>query len=153
LGVRYRVPGFRIQSLFGIIIQNAMPHDKLGVVTSSNQFFRQIGSTMGVAIFGTVLTANLHAGLGKVMPGVDLNQLRALGGAARAGAAPAPPMFVRAIIADAITSVFMLGLYLVVAAVPLTLLTPSVAMRDRSIMGAQASEDSDETVISAEAHL
>jgi EmrB/QacA subfamily drug resistance transporter len=141
------------QSLFGIIIQNAMPDDRLGVVTSSNQFFRQIGSTMGVAIFGTFLTANLHAGLGKIMPGVDLGKLRALSGATHVGAAPALPMFVRTIITGAITNVFVLGLYVVAAALLLTLLIPGVTMRDRTMMGAQASEKDDETVIPAEAHL
>ena len=141
------------QSLFGLAIQNAMPLDKLGVVTSSSQFFRQIGSTMGVAIFGTFLTARLNRGLGKIMPGVDVGKLRAMGGAAHAGAAPVLPQFVKVIISDAITGVFALGLYVVVAALLVTLLIPHVPMRDRSSMGAQASEKDDETVIPAEAHL
>jgi hypothetical protein len=141
------------QSLFGLAIQNAMPLDKLGVVTSSSQFFRQIGSTMGVAIFGTFLTANLNAGLGKIMPGVDVGKLRAMGVGAHAGAAPALPSFIKVIISDAITNVFALGLYVVAVAFLVTLLIPNVPMRDRSPMGAQASRKDDETVIPAEAHL
>jgi hypothetical protein len=141
------------QSLFSIAIQNAMPITQLGVVTSSSQFFRQIGSTMGVAIFGTFLTANLNSGLGKIMPGVDIGKLRAMGGASHAGAAPVLPMFIKVIISDAITSVFFLGLYVVAVAFLVTLLIPNVPMRDRSLMGAQASKKDDETVIPAEAHL
>jgi EmrB/QacA subfamily drug resistance transporter len=145
------------QSMFGLVIQNAMPPDKLGVVTSSSQFFRQIGSTMGVAIFGTFLTANLNAGLGKIMPGVDVGKLRAMGGAAHAGAAPVLPPFIKVIISDAITGVFALGLYVVAVALLVTLFIPNLPMRDRSMMGAQASEkenpDADDTVIPAEAHL
>jgi hypothetical protein len=142
------------QSLFSLAIQNAMPIERLGVVTSSSQFFRQIGSTMGVAIFGTFLTAHLNAGLGKIMPGVDVGKLRAMGGTAGAGAAPVLPQFVKDIIADAITSVFALGLYVVAAALLVTLLIPRVPLRDRSPMGAQASKEEDgETVIPAEAHL
>jgi EmrB/QacA subfamily drug resistance transporter len=141
------------QSLFSLAIQNAMPISQLGVVTSSSQFFRQIGSTMGVAIFGTFLTANLNSGLGKIMPGVDVGKLRAMGGAAHAGAAPVLPMFIKVIISDAITSVFFLGLYVVAVAFLVTLLVPEVPMRDRSLMGAQASKKDDETVIPAEAHL
>jgi len=141
------------QSLFGLAIQNAMPLDKLGVVTSSSQFFRQIGSTMGVAIFGTFLTARLNAGLGRIMPGVDVGKLRAMGGAAHAGAAPVLPPFVKVIISDAITGVFALGLYVVAAALLVTFLIPNLPMRDRSPMGAQASKKDGETVIPAEAHL
>jgi EmrB/QacA subfamily drug resistance transporter len=141
------------QSLFGLVIQNAMPPEKLGVVTSSSQFFRQIGSTMGVAIFGTFLTAHLNSGLGKIMPGVDVGKLRAMGATAHAGAAPVLPTFVKVIISNAITSVFALGLYVVAAAVLVTLLIPNLPMRDRSMMGAQASDKDDETVIPAEAHL
>lgn len=39
-----------------LIIQNAVPFQFMGVATSSSQFFRQIGSVMGIAIFGVVFT-------------------------------------------------------------------------------------------------
>jgi MFS family permease len=66
------------QSLFGLVIQNATPAAQRGVVTSAHQFFRQIGSTIGVALFGTALTGYLSLNLAKVMPGADLNRLRGL---------------------------------------------------------------------------
>ena len=47
------------QSLVNIIVQNAFPPSKIGVATSSTQFFRQIGNTVGIAVFGTLLTLNL----------------------------------------------------------------------------------------------
>jgi hypothetical protein len=37
----------------------------LGVVSSSAQFFRQIGGTLGVAVFGTIVTNQLQASLDK----------------------------------------------------------------------------------------
>lgn len=144
------------QSLFSLAVQNALPIERLGVVTSSSQFFRQIGSTMGVAIFGTFLTANLNSGLGKIMPGIDVGKLQGMGAAARAqGHAPQLPDFVKAIVSDAITSVFALGIYVVAAALLVVLLIPNVPLRDRSAFGAQASpkEDDPDTVIPAEAHL
>ena len=143
------------QSLFSIAVQNAMPIQQLGVVTSSSQFFRQIGSTMGVAIFGTVLTAHLNTGLGKIMPGVDVGKLRAMGGMTHEGAAPMLPPVIRDIISDAITNVFALGLWVVAAALLVTLLVPVLPMRDMGLMGAQASpkEKDPDTVIPAEAHL
>ena len=42
-------------STFNIAVQNAVPQNQLGVATSSSQFFRQIGGTVGVALFGAVL--------------------------------------------------------------------------------------------------
>jgi EmrB/QacA subfamily drug resistance transporter len=144
------------QSLFALAVQNALPVSRLGVVTSSSQFFRQIGSTMGVAIFGTFLTANLNSGLGKIMPGIDVGKLQGMGAARAAGhAAPQLPPFIKEIIANAITSVFALGIYVVAAALLVVLLIPHVALRDRNAFGAQASPEKDdpETVIPAEAHL
>src|SRR6267143_634718 len=42
--------------VFTLAAQNAVGMNQLGVVTSLTQFARSIGSTLGVAIFGTVLT-------------------------------------------------------------------------------------------------
>lgn len=44
-----------------VVIQNAVPHQFLGVATSSRQFFMQIGGVLGAAIFGVVLTATFQA--------------------------------------------------------------------------------------------
>jgi EmrB/QacA subfamily drug resistance transporter len=142
------------QSLFSLAVQNAMPIERLGVVTSSSQFFRQIGSTIGVAVFGTFLTSRLNGGLGKIMPGVDVGKLQGMSAAAHGGPAPVLPVFIKVIISDAITGVFALGLYVLAVAFFVVLLIPRVPMRDRSMMGAQASPKEDgETVIPAEAHL
>ena len=54
-------------SLFTIVVQNAFPVERLGVVTSSLYFFRSIGGTVGVALTGSILntrfTDQFHAGL------------------------------------------------------------------------------------------
>ncbi|MCC7365478.1 MAG: MFS transporter [Dehalococcoidia bacterium] len=39
-----------------LIVQNAVPFKYMGVATSSSQFFRQMGSVIGIAIFGSILT-------------------------------------------------------------------------------------------------
>ncbi|MCY1704119.1 MDR family MFS transporter [Deinococcus sp. SL84] len=77
------------QSLFTLAIQNAVSVRELGVATSSSQFFRQIGSTIGAALFGTLLMNNLHTEMPKHMPQIpgaqmnaanmDLGALRAAG--------------------------------------------------------------------------
>jgi EmrB/QacA subfamily drug resistance transporter len=56
------------QSLFGLATQNAAPLHQIGVATSSSQFVRQIGSTMGVALFGAMLTATLSSELERREP-------------------------------------------------------------------------------------
>ncbi len=54
--------------LFLIAVQNAFPHQVLGVVTSSVQFFRSIGGTLGVAILGSILNTRLSDALDKNLP-------------------------------------------------------------------------------------
>ena len=56
------------QSLVNLVVQAAFPMSQIGVATSSTQFFRQIGNTIGVAIFGTLLTLNLSAELPAQLP-------------------------------------------------------------------------------------
>src|SRR5262249_18831048 len=140
--------------LFGLAIQNAMPPQQLGVVTSANQFFRQIGSTMGVALFGTLLTNNLNAGLGRVMPGIDVSKLQAMGAAA--GGSVTLPEPIKVIVSAAITDVFAAGLFVVAASGLVALFIPQLPMQDRSqMMAAMAKkgEDEEEPVIPADAHL
>jgi len=43
--------------VFTIAVQNAVPYRLMGVATSSTQFFRSIGGTLGMAIFGSVMTS------------------------------------------------------------------------------------------------
>jgi EmrB/QacA subfamily drug resistance transporter len=56
------------QSLFNLVIQNAVPVEDLGTATSMSQFSRQLGATVGVAIFGTFLTHSLTDELPKHTP-------------------------------------------------------------------------------------
>jgi len=54
--------------VFTIAVQNAVPHRVLGVATSSVQFFRSIGGTMGLAILGSVMTNRFASGLIGTLP-------------------------------------------------------------------------------------
>jgi MFS family permease len=47
-------------SVFTIVVQNAVPFDKLGVATSNLTFFRQIGGSVGLAIVGTIFGTSLQ---------------------------------------------------------------------------------------------
>jgi MFS family permease len=56
------------QSLINLIVQSAFPIARVGVATSSTQFFRQVGNTIGVAIFGAVMVSSLAIELPKQLP-------------------------------------------------------------------------------------
>jgi EmrB/QacA subfamily drug resistance transporter len=46
--------------VYTVAVQNALPYNRLGVVTSSVQFSRSIGSTVGISVMGTIV-ANVYA--------------------------------------------------------------------------------------------
>ncbi|WP_420596689.1 MDR family MFS transporter [Deinococcus sp.] len=49
--------------LYNLAIQSAVQRWEIGVATASGQFFQQMGSTIGTAVFGAVLTSTLAAQL------------------------------------------------------------------------------------------
>jgi MFS family permease len=123
-----------LQSLFGVAVQNAVSRDKIGVSTSANLFFRQIGSTVGVALFGAVLTTGMNEKLSawaalNGRPGLNLSQLRILSGNAQtqSGAMDLPEP-VRTIIADSVTHVILLSAIVVVIALCATFRIPELPM-------------------------
>jgi EmrB/QacA subfamily drug resistance transporter len=57
--------------LLGLAVQNALSERLLGVASSSSQFFREIGGTLGIALSGTLVTAQLRNDLlGRLPPEV-----------------------------------------------------------------------------------
>ena len=49
--------------------QNAVPADQIGTATSTNNYFREVGATLGVAVFGTLFTSRLAENLGSALAG------------------------------------------------------------------------------------
>ena len=49
--------------LYTIAVQNAVPYRLMGVATSSTQFFRAIGGTLGMAVLGSVMTNRFASAL------------------------------------------------------------------------------------------
>jgi len=123
------------QSLFNLAVQNAVPREVLGVATSSSQFFRQIGSTIGVALFGTALTNRLSSGLAQVMPGASLDQLQGMAAESGDGGGLMLPAPVRDIVATAVTHGFTLALLVVGMGFVIALMMPRVRLRDHPPQG------------------
>ncbi|HZC79871.1 MAG TPA: MDR family MFS transporter, partial [Ktedonobacterales bacterium] len=54
--------------VYTIAVQNALPYSRLGVVTSSVQFTRSIGSTIGVSVLGTIVADVYATGFAQAEP-------------------------------------------------------------------------------------
>lgn len=138
------------QSLFSLAVQNATPFHQIGVATSSSQFVRQIGSTMGVALFGALLTAGLASELDRharenptaQVQRLDLGDLQKMAldrtlhpelAAARAAdpVASAAERTVRVSFSVAIVHGLIFSLVVLAAGFILMLMVPGVPLRER----------------------
>ncbi|KKD02857.1 DSBA oxidoreductase [Streptomyces sp. WM6386] len=61
-----------VMQVLVLIVQNAVSYEDLGVATSGATFFRSIGASFGVAIFGTVFANRLGDKLTAAFHGADL---------------------------------------------------------------------------------
>ncbi|MFD4140346.1 DHA2 family efflux MFS transporter permease subunit [Streptomyces sp. NPDC058572] len=72
-----------VMQVLVLVVQNAVSYEDLGVATSGATFFRSIGASFGVAVFGTVFTSSLENRLTdalagqRVPPGADAAELAA----------------------------------------------------------------------------
>jgi len=72
LGVWMAVLGLGVGQIMPVLtlaVQNAVDRRDLGTATSSVVFFRTIGSSLGAAIFGAILTNRLVAHITQALPG------------------------------------------------------------------------------------
>ncbi|CCK30401.1 drug transporter [Streptomyces davaonensis JCM 4913] len=61
-----------VMQVLVLIVQNAVAYEDLGVATSGATFFRSIGASFGVAIFGTVFASRLGDKLADAFRGTEL---------------------------------------------------------------------------------
>jgi hypothetical protein len=62
LGMGFWMPTFQLA------VTNSLPHSQIGVGTASINFFRQIGGTFSVAVFGSYLATNFATKLANAVP-------------------------------------------------------------------------------------
>ena len=137
-----------VMQVLVLVVQNAVSYADLGVATSGATFFRSIGASFGVAIFGTVFTNRLDDKLKAALagiplpPGADAARLEA---DPRVAAALPPALRPRVLDAysAAITDVFLY-------AVPLVLLAFVVAwfLKEDKLRGSVTAPDVTETLAS-----
>jgi EmrB/QacA subfamily drug resistance transporter len=103
-----------------VSVQNAVPWNRRGVVTSSNQFFRTIGGAIMVAILGAVLNARLRSQLGS-----DANAALALQPGAHESVDPATLTQIREALQAGLHSIFLICLALGVISLAVALVFPA----------------------------
>lgn len=65
-----------VMPVMNLAVQNEFEQHDLGVATSSSQLFRSLGSTVGIAVFGAMLTAGLTHNLTNIQDDAYLGTLR-----------------------------------------------------------------------------
>jgi len=132
---------------FSVAVQNVFPRQYFGLVTSTVQFFRNMGATIGAAIFGSIMVRSMNHGfagvdLSNVSPHVAdlLRNPRVLVDpeALRHIKTRIPPeglsLFAqlldkaRAILADSLTNVFLVGIVMAGMALLITLFLKEVPL-------------------------
>ncbi|MFF3915680.1 DHA2 family efflux MFS transporter permease subunit [Streptomyces sp. NPDC001852] len=135
-----------VMQVLVLIVQNAVSYEDLGVATSGATFFRSIGASFGVAIFGTVFASRLGDKLAAALRGVSLPpgmSANALKSDPR-GIAGLPPALRPAALhayASAITDVFLY-------AAPVALLGFLLAwfLKEDPLRGSVTAPDASETI-------
>ncbi len=121
-----------VMQVLVIIVQNAVPHNELGVATSGATFFRSIGGSFGTAIFGAIFSNVLVGNLAKHLHGVTLPA-----GFSSANATPALLSHLPAAVhsgfvsgyAESIQTVFIVAVPIAALAFLFTWLIPQVELR------------------------
>ncbi|HET9630799.1 MAG TPA: MDR family MFS transporter, partial [Terrabacter sp.] len=126
--------------VFTLIIQNSAQRKDLGVATASTQFFRNVGSTVGTAVFGTIMTSGLAGNIASHLPVSVVKQMQSSGQEISAGSvldpaalAKLPPQIASGVqqgLADSLHTVFVWGLVPFVLALVVTLFIKEVPLRD-----------------------
>ncbi len=127
-----------VMQVLVLAVQNAVRHRDLGAATSAVNFFRSIGGTLGVALYGAVFTARFRGALASILPGEW--GARPPGGLADSPAAIlALPAGIREAVvralADSVHTVFLSAIPLVVVGLLLVLLLPEVPLRETAHVG------------------
>lgn len=124
--------------VYVLVVQNSVQRRDLGVATAATQFFRNVGSTVGIAVFGTILSTQMPKKIVAYLPPQAASQM----GTAQVDAgsvldpaalAKLPPVIADAIrhgLADSLHDVFLAALPLAGVALVATLLIRAIPLRD-----------------------
>lgn len=147
LGMGFWMPTFQLA------VQNALPHQQLGVGTASVNFFRQIGGTFSVAVLGSLLASTFKTNLSNAVPEQfsellsdpqrllspeSVERLTAAIEGQSPGTSESVLTAARVALADSVTGIFLVGVGIVAVGIAIGLLMPRIKMRGREELMAEA---------------
>jgi EmrB/QacA subfamily drug resistance transporter len=126
-----------VMQVLVLAIQNAVPYADLGVATSSNAFFRSMGSSLGVAVFGAIATNGLTAYVrSHATPDIRAGLLTALNKGQQTASQAAVPPEIKTLFANAwvhaIHLTFLWAVPIAVVGVVFAVLLPEKRLSRRS---------------------
>src|SRR6266849_3943721 len=131
---------------YTLVVQNSVSRADLAVATSATQLSRSMGSALGLAIMGTILTQGLASGMAKYLPAGVLQKFQASGSGASTGSVFDPTQLahlpaaiaagIRHGLSDALHPVFVAGLAMIVLAFIATLFIREVPLRQTAHVAA-----------------
>jgi EmrB/QacA subfamily drug resistance transporter len=127
-----------VMQVLVLAVQNSVDHRLMGVATSGAMLFRQIGGSIGVALFGAIFANRLGVNLAERLPGVQLPRT-----ANPQAVAQLPPGIHDAYVsafAASLEPVFVVGAVVGVAAFLLTWLLREMPLRHSTGAGETAGE-------------
>lgn len=124
------------QSLFNMVSQSAAPITQIGVATSTSMFLRQCGGMIGVSIFGALLLGHMTSALAPLAErlghSLDIGDMQRMAIMAQEGGAmPMANEFVKPIISEAMSYIFMASMLIVALAIVVILFVPQITLRGR----------------------
>ncbi|MGH2551394.1 MAG: MDR family MFS transporter, partial [Thermomicrobiales bacterium] len=167
IGIGFTMPTFTLA------VQNAFPQRQIGVVTSSVQFFRSIGATVGIAVMGSMLTSDLKSSVRHDVPPEVLNALPASAlSSVNAEALSSPEaqqhlkdafgdnpdadkLFnlllssLRSALEGAIHNIFVIGLCIAIVALAIVFFLPEQKLRKRGEASSPSATQSDQVMSGA----
>ncbi len=125
---------------YTLVVQNAVAKRDLGIATASTQFFRNVGATVGIAVFGSLMTGGLSKAIMNRLPpdvaekmGDQVSNVGVgdvLDPSSTAGLPPAVTAAIREGLADRLHIVFLAILPVLVVAFFATLAIKAMPLRD-----------------------
>ncbi len=125
---------------YTLVVQNAVARRDLGIATASTQFFRNVGATVGIAVFGSLMTGGLSKAITTHLPPDVAEQMGdrigsvgvgdVLDPSATAGLPPAVVDAIRHGLADRLHVVFLAILPILVISFFATLAIKAMPLRD-----------------------
>lgn len=123
---------------YALVVQNDVPRRDLGVATATVQFFRNVGSTVGIAVFGTIMTSGLADRIAGHLPAGAQQQMGDGGVSIGSVLDPSalsklPPVVADAVrqgLAESLHNVFLIGLPILAVVLVATALIPAKPLRE-----------------------